>query len=208
MRRDQIRDRGDDSRAGFTLLELALALLLVTIISLSVGETFLKFSHAFSSLTKLSYVTTRGTVVMDRIISEMVSGRFATLDPPIPQQSAWIRFERVVDVVDGSPVYGDPVQIDLVPMESSINDGVDNNGNGLIDEGGIRIWEDADPQGSRPGPEDREVVVEATLTKDGLKFTRKGAVLVVEFTLQAVTERGRPPLLYRLESGVKMRNNT
>lgn len=194
-------------RLGMTLLEILIVLVVLTGVLLPLTQFFLRGTRAFNSLMKTAELTARANVVMERIVAEALAGRFVSLQPPAPVLSDWVRFEKVVDLVDGVPVYGEPVQIDLIPMESSITDGVDNDGDGLVDEGGVRIWSDYAPLGSSPGTGDPSAIIATNVAKDGLKFTRAGAILKIELVMASVTERGKPPKTLKMESGVKMRNN-
>lgn len=189
-----------------TLPELVVAILVLTTVLIPLGSVFLSFSRAFSSLAKRSHMTARAPAIADRLVDELLTGKFETIDPVSPQLNPWIRFQKVVSVAGGVPVYGNPIQIDVIPMEASIVDGVDNDGDGLIDEGGLRIWEDVAPSGTSPGGEDTETILAANLAKDGLQFTRQGGFLLLDITFQAVVELGEPPVTFRIQSGAKMRN--
>lgn len=200
------RGRPRRSVRGFTLVEVVISVSIMVVICVALGEFFLKGSRAMSSIAKSTHTSMRLSSVMDRIVSELVSGRFASLDPPIPVQSQWIRFQKVI-ASGAPPVYGNPVHIELVEAESNSSDNLDNDGDGLVDETGVRIWEDYPPYAVTPGPEDSPTLLATELTSDGLKFTREGAVLLIELTFQAVVERGETPTLYHLQSGVRMRNS-
>lgn len=178
------------SLAGFTLLELTIAISILVIIMAVSGQYFVQSSAAFADLAQRSHLTARGQVVMDRMVREMISGRFVTLDPPIPTESSWIRFEPVVGFDGVTAVYGDPVQIELVPV------------NGQTQQA-IRYWQDRAPYGTTPGNEDSPTLLAANLESGGLTFTRLGATLQIEARFQGT---GDEPETLVLTSGVKMRN--
>lgn len=194
------------SDGGMTLPELMVAILVLTTVVVPLGNVFLNSSRAFSSLAKRSQMTARAPAIMDRLVADLVTGKFESLTPAAPALSPWVRFQKIVSVTSGVAAYGNPIQVDLVPMESSITDAVDNDGDGLIDEGGLRIWEDFAPQGTSPGSEDTQTIIAANIAKDGLQFTRQGAFLLVDITFQAVVEPGEPPVTFHVQSGVTMRN--
>ena len=189
-------------RDGFTLLELMVSLGLLATVMVPVGYVILSSSRAFSSLAKQSHLVARATVVADRLVDELNNGRL--LNPPNPVQSTWIRFDKIVDVVGGAPVYGDPIQIDLVPMEASNTDNLDNDGDGIVDEGGVRIWTDVAPLGNSPGPEDEQAIISASIAKSGLLFTRQGAMVLLDLTFASVNEPGGAPTDFYLGSGALM----
>ena len=190
-----------------TLPEIVVATLVLTTVFVPIGNVFLNSSRAFSSLAKRAQVTARGPIIMDRLVNQLVTGNFQSLSPSVPEASSWVRFQRIVSVTGDTPTYGNPIQIDLIPMESSITDGTDNDGDGLIDEGGLRIWEDVSPLGTSPGAWDPTSVIAANLARDGLQFTRQGAFLLIDLTFQATVEAGQPPMTFQIQSGVKMRNS-
>lgn len=168
------------------------------------GNVFLQSTRAFTSATVRSHASSRSQVVMDRLVDEMVTGVFETINPPVPNMDSWIRFRKVTAVVSGSPVYSEPYQIELISSESNGTDGIDNDGDGLIDEGLIRIWEDMLPYGSTPGVEDSPITI--TDNVSGLTFTRAGSVLLIDLSYDVVPEPNVAPIRYRVVSGVKMRN--
>ena len=81
---------------GFTLLELVISTALVTVIAVGVGQFFLASSSAYTSLAKRSQLSTRTQVVLNRLCEEIITGRFLTMDPPIPFESDRLRFDKIV----------------------------------------------------------------------------------------------------------------
>ncbi len=195
-----------NSVSGFSLLETVLAVAIFASVIAIAGFFFQNSSKAMSSLANRAYATSRLQSVMDRVITELVSGRFASMVPPIPEKSQWMRFQKVV--APGSPpTYGNPIQIELVQSEEDPVDGQDNDSNGLIDEARVQVWEDFPPHGPTPGEEDAVAVLAINLTNDGLTFTREGAVLLIAMTFQSRPERERPLEFFTLRSGIRMRNS-
>ncbi len=176
--------RGRDR--GITLIEVMISAAILAVVMVPFGFVALRSSRAFSSLAHQSQVTSNATVVADRLVEELSNGRL--LDPANPTQSPYIRFDKIVDVVDGEPVYGDPIQIDLVATESSNTDDVDNDGDGIVDEGGVRIWIDSAPLGGGPGTEDEAFLISSMVAKDGLQFTQDGAMILIDLTLETITD--------------------
>ena len=185
---------------GHTLLELAVAVGLLSTAFVVVGATFARLSEAFSQVAKLSFVVSRAPATMDRLVDELRNGRI--LDPAVPAASDYIRFDRITGVVAGAPVYGDPIQIDVVGMEASITDSKDNDGDGIIDEGAIRIWTDVAPLGTTPGNEDEAVVIASGIGKDGLQFTLQGSMVIVDLTFEETPEAGEDSTTFTLSTGV------
>jgi prepilin-type N-terminal cleavage/methylation domain-containing protein len=205
--RGNARKIGGAGQAGFTLLELSMAMTLVVVVVLMVGKNFLDSSRAFTGLAKLLYGNTRAQLLMDRLVQELLPGSFTSLVPDVPVDSSSIEFQKVVGVVNGEPVLGNTIHIELVPLETNSTDGLDNDGDSLVDECGIRIWEDLAPFGPTPSPPDAPVLICGNLAAGGLKINREGSLLVIDLTLQEVVQPGEPPRLIHLVSGVKLRND-
>ena len=181
-------------------MELIVSVAILTVVMVPFGFVALSSSRAFSSLAQQSQVSSNAAAVADRLVEEISNGRL--LDPGNPNQSTYIRFDTVVDVVDGQPVYGDPIQIDLVATESSNTDGVDNDGDGIVDEGGVRIWIDSAPLGGGPGDEDEAFLISTKVAKDGLQFTQNRAMMLIDLTMEIVTEETN--LNFYIASGALM----
>jgi len=190
---------------GFTLVEIVIAAALGAVLAGVVGSFLVSSASSASSFARQSYVEARLPTLMDRLVSEMVAARFGSMDPPLTADSPFIRFQKPI-AAGVPPVYGNPMQVELVAAETSVVDGLDNDGDRLVDERALRIWEDLPPYAQTPGPEDAPVVIAENLTADGLKFTRQGAVVLIEITAQAELEDRGVIRTFTLRSGVRMRN--
>jgi len=195
----------DRSRAGFTIIELVLALALSILVLLAVGMNFLDFSRAFSSMAKIMHSRTRAQTIADRVVSEAFGAQLTSITPVNPVNSPWVSFKKITGVnADGSPAFGNPIYIELFPDETNITDNIDNDGDGLVDEGGIRTWVDLPPHGPTP-VDDPVVILTGKVKKQGLKFTQDGSYLKIDMTLQEVIETGITKDTAIL-AGVKIRN--
>ncbi|MEM7235381.1 MAG: hypothetical protein AAF517_24630 [Planctomycetota bacterium] len=177
---------------------MVVSLAILTVTMLPVGYATLKSSSAFSSLVKRSDLVSRAPVIVDRLVEEISGGRL--ISPASPSNSSSVRFDHVTSVSAGAPVYGAPIQIDFVSTENAGSDSLDNDGDGITDEGGIRIWEDRDPTGATPGNEDVVVVIAENLASNGLLFTRLGNTLLISATFEAVAERGKTSETFTIHS--------
>jgi len=196
----------DRSRAGFSMLELLLALAVSTLVLLAVGMNFLDFSRAFSSIGKLMHSRARAQTIGDRLVDELLAAQASSLVPSTLSNSGSVEFRKITGTnsTDGSAIVGNPIHIDLIPLESNTTDLIDNDGDGLVDEGAIRIWEDLPPYG--PSPVDNPVILTDKAANAGLKLTRTGSYLTIDMTLQEVFEIGIAPKTTNVLSGVMLRN--
>jgi hypothetical protein len=197
----------DARRSGVSLLEMGIVLLLLVVILVPVGKLSMDSSRAFSALSAAMHETSRALVVLDRLSGELMTGNFTSVMPAVPVASESIEFTKVLDFQDGAPVFGDPIHIDLVPMEGNTDNGVDDDGDGFVDEQGIRIWEDNPPESLGPGAEDDAAVICGNVAKGGLHFDRQGAILFVAVSFLEVGPAVGTPSTFTLRTGVKMRNN-
>lgn len=179
---------------GMTLIELAIAVSLLAVVGGSVCQLFVQSSRAFADQTLRSNLTARSQAVMNRLVVELATGRFISMTPPIPIASDFIRFERPTSFDGTAAVYGNPIQIDLVPNA----DGVTSS---------LRIWEDVAPTGVTPGTGDTQTLIAGNIAATGLSFTRQGAILEVAVTFLTELESSTLPELLTLNTGVKMRND-
>ena len=192
---------------GATVLEISIAMLLLTAVLLPMAVILSRTSRAYATLAKRTSTTARASVIMDRLVAELTNARFVSLTPPIPDASTWVRFEKIIGFDGDIPLYSDPVQIDLVPRELRPEDGIDDDGDGLIDEGAIRVWVDHPPYSMSPGAEDEETVVAKEIAKAGLSFTRRGAFLEISSRFEEVLDEGEAPVSYTVKSGVLLRRD-
>ncbi len=195
------------SRDGFTLLELVIAVAILSTVLFVAAKNFTDFSRAHTSLSKALHYKTRAQVVLDRVVAELLTGNLSTVVPGNPLLSESIQFQKIAGVSNGYPVYSDPIHIDLVPLETNSTDGLDNDGNGLIDEQSLRIWVDVPPYGAAPDTADSVSIIASNLGQGGLHITRQGSILLIELKVQEQLEPGIPPDTWTLRTGIMMRNS-
>jgi hypothetical protein len=193
---------------GFSLVELAIVLFIIVVVLVPLGKFATDSTSAYSGLSTAINDTSRSLVVTDRIAGELVTGNFTSIVPAVPSNSESIEFQKIVGIQNGLPIFGNPIHIELISFEPDTANGVDDNGNGLIDEYGLRIWEDIPPASLSPDAEDVVTVICGNVAKNGLHFTRQGAILQIEVTFQQSRGHGEAPGTFTLRSGVKMRNNS
>jgi len=124
-----------------TLIELMIAMTLLGVISGSIILVTESSSTAFSTVASASELEGQAHRALQRIKDE-IRGSISTLVNPklaSPFSSEQITFQRATGYVDGAPVPDLPEQILLEYMPGEVNDGIDNDGNGLVDEGQV-VW--------------------------------------------------------------------
>ncbi len=154
-------------RAGFTLLEVMIVMTLLGLVMAAVSitmETSRGAVNTSSAVTKAENLCYRA---LYRIVNEVRDAGKVTLAPALapPLSSPEINFQNSLGYVAGAPVWGDPLRIQFVPgsgrvtwtenpglanersvglvrsvadyLEGEVPNGLDDNGNGLIDERGL-----------------------------------------------------------------------
>ncbi len=127
------------SRAGLGIIELSLAITLLTILMLAITMTTRTASTSYSQSALIESVEVRAYRLIDFLSEKISQATWASLEPsiaPAPLGSFNnIRYRRIVDTAGMAVAEGDAETFNLVPQDGEIDgDGIDNNGNGLIDE--------------------------------------------------------------------------
>jgi hypothetical protein len=189
---------------GTTIIEMAATAVVLTIVVAAVGLSF-KTSFGFfrtsNSARNLERKANRGLekvldglqrIPEDAVLPQLSAG----------QNSSWISYQRIASFVDGTAVYGPVMRLEWAPDPNDPEDGDDNDSDGLVDEGMIRLV--TDPGGAN---EEIEVIVtdvasmmdgetlnsvddngNGLIDERGLCFEKDGKLLTVRVTLLRVAE--------------------
>lgn len=144
MNRCSERERcaaGNRKGAGFTLLELMLAFTLFGVIAGSIGLVTRTFNRAFRAGVAGAALDSNLRRSMDFVCDRLRAVSSSTLIPltESPFSTTQVDFQRAVGNLGPSVVWGDPERILFEYSPGETDDGVDNDGNGLIDEGRV-VW--------------------------------------------------------------------
>jgi type II secretory pathway pseudopilin PulG len=132
------------SRAGFTLLEMLLStglFGLVIGISLSVS---LSSRDAIDRSVRQATAEAKVRRTMESVLAELAPAGATMLpsDPSGPNGDNRIVFFPLTGVAGGVAVWGEQTEIARRPCASDPDDGVDNDGDGSVDEGEIVLTRD------------------------------------------------------------------
>lgn len=132
---------GKRDAAGFTLLELTLALTLIGVIAGSIGLVMKTCSRALRAGASGAALDSNLRRSMDFVCDRLRAASTSTLVPltESPFSTTQIDFQRAVGGVGPSVVWGNPERILFEYSPGETDDGVDNDANGLIDEGRV-VW--------------------------------------------------------------------
>jgi len=125
--------------AGFTLIEISIVSAILMIVIGSLTMMAQASDRAFSTGATIAHLESRASATMSQIIRELaIAQNTAVLRP----DGAVIDYVQAVDFVAGDPVLTLPRRLAFEYEAGEIDDGIDNNGNGLVDEGLVVLTED------------------------------------------------------------------
>ncbi|MEE8469357.1 MAG: hypothetical protein V3T22_12930, partial [Planctomycetota bacterium] len=130
-------------RTGFTIVELALAMGVLGLALGLAGMITRTGSSAYRSAEAGRQLEQNLHRALDRVITELEATGSDFLHP-IPTEGLahnWIEYQH--PILQGSDVLPGPTSRLALEYETGeINDGIDNNGNGLVDEGVLVLVRD------------------------------------------------------------------
>ncbi|MEQ1892720.1 MAG: hypothetical protein ABL998_09280 [Planctomycetota bacterium] len=206
-------------RSGYTLVELAVATALFLLLMSSAVVAARGGMDAFKSSQDLSDLETRARRALDRAVFQLVACAASELNPnPTgPSGTENLAFRQVVGLAGTAPVLGVPMSLAFEYGPEEANDGIDNDGNGLVDEGLLVLTRDVG------GAEQRLVLCRGVreylegevgdgdddnangLTDErGFNIQRVGDVLFVRLSLEEPVPTGS--VVRTLETAVRLRN--
>ena len=209
-------------RTGFTLIELLIALVLaVGAIGTSVLIVTTTLSRAFQSESSVAALDVRAWRALETINDRLETANATDL-PLMALPQTEIDYRRIEDFVAGSPVYAPWEKIVFRYSPSDPDDGVDNDGNGLIDEGRVvwvqnvglpnerttllTNWVSEELEGEIPG-NNLDDNGNGVIDERGLCFVREGDSVTVMFTLQRTVGEGTM-ITRTVQRTISLRNTT
>lgn len=147
--------RQSNSRAGFTMLELSISITILATVVLAATMAVDRSQGAWSTTIRTDDQATVAQVALDRVARDLASGLRASLAPAttLPGQStSTLDYRDHGGWVGGAVVPGvlNRIGFELDPAE--LNDGIDNDSDGLVDEGAL-VW-----RGDPGGPNAQRIV--------------------------------------------------
>jgi len=130
------------SRAGMTLIEVCISSVLIAAFSAAavmVQQSVASATEMGQVVSALDSAAWRG---LGRVSEHLRLARQGTLDPvniAAPFSTSRVDYQRVTGFQAGAPVLTNLESIRFEYSPDDPNDGIDNNGNGLIDEGRV-VW--------------------------------------------------------------------
>jgi len=218
-----MRARRGSPRAGFTLVEAAITFALLGLLLSSAILAARGGMGAFRTTQGATDVEARARRALDRAVMELMGAGWTEFDPPWndldgPLGTSNLTFAKAVALNGTTPDFGPPLSLSFQYETGEIDDGVDNDGNGLIDDGVLVLTRDVG------GPNEHRTILchgvrellegeEAngaddngnTVTDEaGFSVHREGDVLRVRLSVEEPGENGT--IVRTLETSVRPRN--
>jgi hypothetical protein len=213
------------ARAGFALVELVISAAVLVGLFAGVLALSLAGAGAFRSGTSRMDLQTRARVALDRMARELGPAGRDTLFPdpqPLPGVqglgAATLDFEACLGAAGGIPLFGPPQRFAFEYEPLELDNGLDDDRDGLVDEGQV-VW-----ISDLGGPNERRVVLASGVSEllegelpnsaddngnglvdeRGLVFDADGDRLILRLSLQRASDRR--VLVRTHETSILLRN--
>jgi len=124
-------------RGGFTLVEVIVAAAILVLMMTGLGLITNTSQSAYRSTMLVASADVRARRALTRIASELssVGGSVIAPDPTSVFGTDTIQYQRATGVVGGAVAWSPTAQLGFEYAPGEANDGVDNDGDGVIDNG-------------------------------------------------------------------------
>jgi len=192
---------------GYTLLEMAIV---VTLLGMVVGATFtigMSSDKTYRTGTTAAHLEAQADMAVGRIVSDLRIARRTSLAPdPAPGAGAEsVEYVQPSGITTGVVQWTQPRRLAFEYEPGELDDGIDNNRNGLVDEGQVVLRENFGVAGERRHVIThwvRELAVgeiangaddngNGLVDESGFLVERFGETLVVRLTLEQKDGEGR-----------------
>lgn len=195
------------TRSGFTLIELSISISVLVMILGVVGLFATRGNAAARSIQTLSNVERRAERAMKKVTQELAMVGVHTLapDPVTNLGSDSITFQTPSSVTAGGAVtWNPPTRIELTMDQQELDNGLDDDGDGLVDERQLVITRDIGTGAERSTVVCHDVAAwlegetgngiddngNGLIDERGFTMRRTGDLLEMHLTLQVPGEKG------------------
>jgi prepilin-type N-terminal cleavage/methylation domain-containing protein len=214
--------RSAPARRGVTLLESLIALVVVSTVFLAVSRALDGGVRVYRAGAAAISVESKARRAVERVAEVVASSSPETFDVvPIPTQSLReLSFRTSVGFAGGAVQWGDPWRVGFEYAAGELDDGIDNDGNGVADDGVLVLTRDAGLAtasrlvlaggvredgvgeiGANGLDDDGDGVVD----EGGFSIDLEGDVLTIRLALEGRDPEGRP-ISRTAETSVRLRN--
>ena len=132
------------SSSGATLVEVIVAMTIFTLVLGMVGLATLSGQEAYKTGMNLTQLENQARRTVDRIANELLEAGAQWIAPqPLPPLGGdTVNYRRNEGFAGGNIVWSTNRSIQFQYAQGELDDGIDNNGNGLVDEGVVVLIRD------------------------------------------------------------------
>ena len=171
-------------QAGFSLVEMMIVMVIMTIIIGGVMQVLLSGLHTYNVGSNLVDIQNQARRVVDRIAKEIQGAGIDTISPTPPATGSTgthtITFQPCTGYSGGAVTWGSVTTIAFAYAEGETDDGLDNNNNIIADDGKVTL--------AVTGLD--TVVLGRWIKEDGLSFNLDGSLLTITVELEIPSARG------------------
>ena len=128
-------------RGGFTIVEIMIAMTILAVVGGAITLAVQSSIGVYSTATRVVDLEDQGRYTLQRIKTLLLATSQTMINPRpgSPASTNSVDFQRAVGAVGLAITWGNLERIQFQYEPSELNDGNDNNGNGLVDEGRL-VW--------------------------------------------------------------------
>jgi len=210
-----------ERQAGVSLLEVVIASSLTMVIIVGVYGLFHTGVAAYGVGTASAEVQRRSAEVLDAIADELAQAGRDVVYPQVvpPKSTSRITLQRNAGFSEGQVVWSPVTIIEFRHTGDDPDDGKDNNGNGLVDEGIVVRRDNAGTADARltvlarnvreylegEVPNGQDDNGNGLVDEAGLCFDVIGEVWTIRLTMERTDDKGRK-VMHTAQTSVKTRN--
>jgi type II secretory pathway pseudopilin PulG len=130
---------------GFSLIEMAVSLAILVAVLASLGLVLQRGMGLFRTRSATSDIETRAARGLDRMVRELraaASGTVTDVTTPLGAPKFWaasLDYRPALDWTDGALELGPARRLELALAPGEVKNGLDDNGDGLADEGVVQL---------------------------------------------------------------------
>lgn len=220
-------DGNRSGSAGFTLIELMIAGAFLIVMLGAFHAAVTRGAGTYRATVAPAVLESRALRVVNHVgeLFAVTGTSKMTPAPPTPAGAAVmaskdVTFAENLGYEDGKIVWGPNMRIQLEFEDGELDDGLDNNGNGLVDEGRVVLVQDVG------GPDEaRRMLIggvaevldgeiplnglddngNGLVDEGGFAFSLNGTTLTIQLTLEGIDQDGKT-ISRTVETAVKIRN--
>lgn len=193
-------------RAGFSLVELALVVVILAVVLGSLAFVARSSDRMYNTGSVNSHLESQAAITMQHVCEELRTAGVDTLDPePAAGIGAhFVQYLQARNATATDVTWSAPRRLELEYEAGELDDGLDNNGNGLIDECRLSLIENPGAPGEQRRVLTRWVAERlqgellnglddngnGLVDERGFTLERVGRAVIVRLTLQRRTVDG------------------